>query len=177
MGLASGTKLGPYEIQSALGARGLGEVYRARDTRRDRTVAIKILSAHLSAQFRTESPFRTRSPRHLFPQPSSHLSPYDIGSQDGAAFLVREYLEGETLADRLHKSPLPLKQVLDVAVQITEALATAHHAGILHRDLKPGNVMLPRRRRQVAGFFRVVASFQGGAGTARSCSSSIPPTT
>jgi len=142
MPLPTGSKLGPYEIQSALGAGGMGEVYRARDTRLDRTVAIKILPAHLSASAELKARFEreARAVSSLNHPRICHL--YDVGSQDGTAFLVMEYLQGESLADRLRKSPLPLKQALEVGIQISEALVAAHRAGILHRDLKPGNVML-----------------------------------
>jgi len=142
MGLAAGTKLGPYEIQSALGAGGMGEVYRARDTRLERTVAIKILPEHLSSNCELRARFEreARAVSSLNHPHICHL--YDIGSQDGTAYLVMEYLEGETLADRLRKGALPLKQSLEFAIHITEALAAAHHGGILHRDLKPGNIML-----------------------------------
>ena len=142
MALSSGNKLGPYEIQSALGAGGMGEVYRARDTRLDRTVAIKILPAHLSANAELNARFEreARAVSSLNHPNICHL--YDIGSQDGTAFLVMEYLDGETLAQRLAKGPLPLKQALEFGIQIAQALATAHRAGILHRDLKPQNVML-----------------------------------
>jgi eukaryotic-like serine/threonine-protein kinase len=142
MALSTGTKLGPYEIQSALGAGGMGEVYRARDTRLDRTVAIKILPAHLSANAELNARFEreARAVSSLNHPHICHL--YDIGSQDGTAFLVMEYLDGETLAQRLTMGPLPLKQALEFGIQIAQALATAHRAGILHRDLKPQNVML-----------------------------------
>ncbi len=142
MGLAAGTKLGPYEIQSALGAGGMGEVYRARDTRLERTVAIKILPEHLASNSELRARFE-REARAVSSLNHAHICHlYDIGSQDGTAYLVMEYLEGETLADRLLKGAVPLKQALEFAIHITEALATAHRGGILHRDLKPGNVML-----------------------------------
>ena len=140
--LRSGTKLGPYEIQSALGAGGMGEVYRARDTRLERTVAIKILPPHLSSSAELKARFE-REARAVSALNHPHICHlYDIGSQDGTSYLVMEYLEGESLAERLRKGPLPLKQALEFGIQIAEALATAHRSGILHRDLKPGNVML-----------------------------------
>jgi eukaryotic-like serine/threonine-protein kinase len=142
MPLTVGTRLGPYEIQSVLGAGGMGEVYRARDTRLDRNVAIKILPAHLSSNAEVNARFEreARAVSALNHPYICHL--YDIGSQDGTSYLVMEYLEGETLADRLRKGALPLKQLLQIGVQIADALCAAHRAGILHRDLKPGNVML-----------------------------------
>ena len=142
MALISGTKLGPYEIISPVGAGGMGEVYRARDIRLDRTVAIKILPTHLSSKSDSTARFEreARAISSLNHPYICHL--YDIGSQDGAAYLVMEYLEGETLAQRLRKGAIPLKQALQYGVQITDALATAHRAGILHRDLKPANIML-----------------------------------
>src|ERR1700758_2083669 len=140
--LTTGTKLGPYEIQSPRGAGGMGEVYRARDTRLERTVAIKVLPSHLSSdpdlKHRFEREARTISSlNHPY---VCHL--YDVGSHEGTDYLVMEYLEGESLDHRLQKGPLPLKQVLEYGVQICEALEKAHRAGILHRDLKPGNIML-----------------------------------
>jgi eukaryotic-like serine/threonine-protein kinase len=144
MPLNSGTKLGPYEIQSPLGAGGMGEVYRAKDTRLDRTVAIKILSSHLTANPEIKQRFEreARAISALNHPNICHL--YDIGSQneDGTDFLVMEFLEGETLADRLRKGAMPLGEVLKTGMAVAEALAFAHRHGIVHRDLKPGNIML-----------------------------------
>src|SRR5215467_259512 len=137
MALTSGTKLGPYEIQSPLGAGGMGEVYRARDTRLDRSVAIKILPEHLSGSPEARQRFdrEARAVSSLSHPNICHL--YDVGQQSGTSFLVMEYLEGETLADRLRKGPLPLEQVLKVATEICEGLEKAHRTGVVHRDLKP----------------------------------------
>src|ERR1700719_1629488 len=142
MALSSGTKLGPYEIQSPIGAGGMGEVYRAKDTRLDRTVAGKILPAHLSdnpeAKQRFEREARTISSLNH----PNICTLHDVGHQDGTDFLVMEYLEGETLADRLRKGALPPEQLLRYGIEICEGLEKAHKSGVIHRDLKPGNVML-----------------------------------
>src|SRR3984893_1994492 len=152
MVLAPGTRLGPYEIGSPLGGGGMGEVYRARDTRLDRTVAVKILSAHLSdnpdARDRFEREARAIS--SLNHPNVCHL--YDVGQQDGIRYLVMEYLEGQTLADRLHQGPLPLDQVLKYGVEICEGLEKAHRNGVVHRDLKPGNIMLTKSGAKLMDF-------------------------
>src|SRR5271156_5430499 len=142
--LATGSKLGPYEIVAPLGAGGMGEVYRARDTRLDRTVAIKILPPHLSEKPEARERFEreARAISSLSHPNICHL--YDIGSQDGASYLVMEYLEGETLAARLTRGPLPLDQVLRYGIELAEGLEIAHRGGVVHRDLKPGNVMLTK---------------------------------
>lgn len=176
MGLTSGTKLGPYEIQSALGAGGMGEVYRARDTRLERTVAIKILPAHLSSSTELKARFE-REARAVSALNHPHICHlYDIGSQDGTSYLVMEYLEGESLADRLHKGALPLKQVLEFGIQISEALATAHRAGILHRDLKPGNVMLTATGAKLLDF-GLAKSSPALPGSAAAAISAMTPST
>jgi len=142
MGLSAGTKLGPYEIQSLLGAGGMGEVYRARDTRLERTVAIKILPHELSKDFIRKQRFE-REAKTISSLNHPHICVlYDVGHQDGIDYLVMECVEGETLAKRLEKGPLPLEQVLRYGAQIAGALDKAHRAGIVHRDLKPGNIML-----------------------------------
>jgi eukaryotic-like serine/threonine-protein kinase len=152
MALSPGTKLGPYEIQSPLGAGGMGEVYRARDTRLDRTVAIKVLPSHLSSNAAARQRFdrEARAISSLSHQNICQL--YDVGSQGGTDFLVMEYLEGETLADRLAKGPLPLPQLLKCGVEISEGLEKAHRSGVVHRDLKPGNIMLTKSGAKLMDF-------------------------
>ncbi len=142
MTLTAGTKLGPYEIQAPLGAGGMGEVYRARDTRLDRTVAIKILPPHLSSNPEAKQRFE-REARAISSLNHPHICVlHDVGNQDGTDYLVMEYMQGESLETRLQKGPLPVKQALECGVQICDALEKAHRAGIVHRDLKPGNIML-----------------------------------
>jgi serine/threonine protein kinase/Tol biopolymer transport system component len=145
-------RLGPYEILSAIGAGGMGEVYRARDTRLDRIVAIKVLPAHLADEPERRERFE-REARTIASLNHPHICTlYDIGRQDGIDFLVMEYLEGETLAQRLLKGPLPLEQVLQYAIEIADALDKAHRKGITHRDLKPGNVMLTKSGTKLLDF-------------------------
>src|ERR1700676_2392375 len=142
MPLAPGTKLGPYEISSPLGAGGMGEVYCARDTRLDRTVAIKILPSQFAADSKQKQRFE-REAKVISQLNHPHICVlHDIGHEDGIDYLVMECVEGETLAKRLEKGPLPLEQVLKYGAQIADALDKAHRAGIVHRDLKPGNIML-----------------------------------
>lgn len=142
MAFTSGTKLGPYEIVSVLGAGGMGEVYRAHDTRLGRDVAIKVLPQHLRSNPDLKARFE-REARTISSLNHPHICHlYDIGSQDGTDYLVMEYLDGEALDHHLQRGALPMKQVLECGVQICEALEKAHRAGIVHRDLKPGNIIL-----------------------------------
>ena len=152
MALTSGTKLGPYEIQSPLGAGGMGEVYRARDVRLDRIVAIKVLASHLSSspELKQRMEREARAISSLNHPHICHL--YDIGSQDGTDYLVMEFLEGETLAERLRKGALPLSEILKIGVAVAEALTVAHQQGIVHRDLKPGNIMLTKAGAKLMDF-------------------------
>jgi Tol biopolymer transport system component len=152
MPLTPGTKLGPYEIQSPLGAGGMGEVYRARDTRLDRSVAIKVLPSHLSANPELKQRFDREAKAISALQHPNICTLHDVGSQNGVDFLVLEYLEGQTLADRLSNGPLPLDQVLRVGSEIAEALEKAHRQGIIHRDLKPANVMLTKAGAKLMDF-------------------------
>jgi serine/threonine protein kinase/Tol biopolymer transport system component len=152
MAILSGKRLGPYEILSAIGAGGMGEVYRARDTRLDRIVAIKVLPDHLSDKPDLRERFE-REARTIASLNHAHICTlHDIGHQDGTDYLVMEYLEGETLAERLKKGPLPLQQVLQYAIEIADALDKAHRKGITHRDLKPGNIMLTKSGMKLLDF-------------------------
>src|SRR6266571_9163185 len=144
MALAAGTRLGPYEIVSPIGAGGMGEVYRARDTRLERTVAVKVLPQHLSAAPEVRQRFE-REAKTISQLSHPHICAlYDVGSHEGTEYLVMELLEGETLAVRLARGPVPLEQTLRFGIEIADALDKAHRQGIVHRDLKPGNVMLTK---------------------------------
>src|ERR1700746_2804613 len=142
MALAPGTKLGAYEIMSPLGAGGMGEVYRAKDARLDRDVAIKILPQEMCADPARKQRFEREAKTISGLNHPNICVLYDVGNQDGVDYLVMECLEGETLAKRLEKGALPLEQVLKYGMQIADALDKAHRSGVVHRDLKPGNIML-----------------------------------
>jgi Tol biopolymer transport system component/tRNA A-37 threonylcarbamoyl transferase component Bud32 len=152
MGLTSGTKLGPYEIVAPLGAGGMGEVYRARDMRLDRIVAIKVLPEHLADRAGLRERFE-REAHTIASLNHPHIcSIYDVGHQNGTDYLVMEYLEGETLMQRLQKGPLTPEHLLQYAIQIADALDKAHRKGITHRDLKPGNIMLTKSGAKLLDF-------------------------
>src|SRR6476661_930557 len=138
MFLSSGTKLGPYEIQAPIGAGGMGEAYRARDTRLERTVAIKVLPEHLTSDADLRQRFE-REAKTISQISHPHICAlYDVGREGDRDYLVMELLEGETLAARLDKGPLPSEQLLRYGIEIADALDKAHRLGIVHRDLKPG---------------------------------------
>src|SRR5579864_8951920 len=152
MAISLGLRLGPYEILSAIGVGGMGEVYRAKDTRLDRIVAIKVLPPHLADSPELKERFE-REARTIGSLNHPHICTlYDIGHQDGTDFLVMEYLEGDTLAQRLVKGRPPLDQVLQYAIEIADALDKAHHKGITHRDLKPRNIMLTKSGTKLLDF-------------------------
>jgi len=176
MTLIPGTKLGPYEIQSLLGAGGMGEVYRARDTRLERDVAIKVLPAHLSSDPDLKQRME-REAKAISSLNHPHICTlHDVGSQDGIDFLVMEHLEGETLADRLHRGALPPEEVLKIATEIAEALDKAHRCGIVHRDLKPANIMLTRNGPKLMDFGLAKPSPGVSSGSAASPLTPTSPT-
>jgi serine/threonine protein kinase/Tol biopolymer transport system component len=152
MSVNAGTRLGPYEILSAVGAGGMGEVYRAKDTRLDRIVAIKVLPKHLADRAELRERFE-REAKAISSLNHPHICTlYDVGHQDGIDYLVMEYVEGETLSAKLTKGPLPLDQVLQYAIEIADALDKAHRKGVTHRDLKPGNIMLTKSGSKLLDF-------------------------
>jgi serine/threonine protein kinase/Tol biopolymer transport system component len=152
MALTSGTRLGPYEIESPLGAGGMGEVYRARDTRLERTVAIKVLNAQLVASTELRARFE-REAKIISQLQHPHICVlHDVGNEGAIDYLVMEFLQGESLAEKLRKGPLASEEVLRIAIEIADALEKAHRAGVVHRDLKPGNVMLTKSGAKLLDF-------------------------
>src|SRR3989442_2175594 len=141
MALTSGTELGPYEIGSALGAGGMGEVYRARDSRLGREVAVKVLPGDVATDQDRVRRFEQEARSASALDHPNIITIYDIGSADSTLYIAMQFVEGKTLRELLSTDPLPTKKVLDIAVQIAEGLAKAHAAGIVHRDLKPANVL------------------------------------
>jgi Tol biopolymer transport system component len=142
MALPEGTTLGPYKIESAIGAGGMGEVYKATDTRLNRVVAVKVLPPHFAHDPDMKQRFEREAQTIAGLNHPNICTLHDVGEQDGTNFLVMEYVEGETLADRLLRGPLSVDEALEVASEIADALDRAHRQGIVHRDLKPANVML-----------------------------------
>jgi serine/threonine protein kinase len=158
MALSPGTTLGAYQIVGLIGAGGMGEVYKATDTRLNRTVAIKVLNQ----KFASDPTFRERFSREaktISQLDHPHIcAVFDVGEQSGTPFLVMQYLEGETLAQRLERGALPTDQGLSIAIQIADALSKAHRAGIVHRDLKPGNILLSKTGAKLLDFGLAKAS-------------------
>ena len=147
-----GTRLGPYEIESPIGAGGMGEVYKATDTRLERTVAIKVLPAHVASDPERKQRFE-REAKTVAALSHPHICPlFDVGREGEIDFLVMEYLEGETLAERIAKGALPLDQALKYAIEIADALDKAHRQGVTHRDLKPANIMLTKAGAKLLDF-------------------------
>src|SRR5450631_1081913 len=147
MPLPAGSKLGPYEILAQIGAGGMGEVYRARDTRLLRDVALKILPEDVSREPRRAARFEREARAASALNHPNIVSVYDVGREGDIAYIVSELVDGESLRPAIAQGPLPVRRVIDTATQIAEGLAAAHAAGIVHRDLKPENVMLTREGR------------------------------
>jgi serine/threonine protein kinase len=144
MALISGTKLGPYQIQALIGAGGMGEVYRARDTRLDRLVAIKILPSSFGSDPERLRRFEQEARAVAALSHPNILAVHDIGSQEGVSYLVSELLEGNTLREQLTNGALPVRKAMGYAVQIAQGLAAAHDKGIVHRDIKPENIFVTK---------------------------------
>src|SRR6188768_3307951 len=145
--LAPGTRLGPYEIEGMLGVGGMGEVYRARDPRLGREVAIKVLPTAFSADAGRLHRFEQEARAAAALNHPNILAVYDIGTEGGAPFIVSELLEGDTLRDRVNSGPATVRKAIEHALQIARGLAAAHDKGIVHRDLKPENVFVTRDNR------------------------------
>src|SRR6201982_1328487 len=144
MALTPGSKLGPYEIQSSLGAGGMGEVYRARDSRLKREVAVKVLPPALSLDADRLRRFEQEALATAALNHPNILAVFDIGTDQGSPYVISELLEGETLRERLRSGSIPVRKALDYALQIAHGLAAAHEKGIVHRDLKPENLFLTK---------------------------------
>ena len=142
MSLSAGQRVGPYEIVAPLGAGGMGEVYRARDTRLDRDVAVKVLPARLAESAEAFARFEREAKAVAALSHPNILAIHDFGNHEGTAYAVMELLEGETLRERLAAGPLPARKAVECAAQVARGLAAAHEKGIVHRDLKPENVFV-----------------------------------
>ena len=164
MPMQPGTRLGPFEITALLGAGGMGEVFRARDTRLGREVAIKVLPLHLSAQPEVRARFEREAKTVSGLNHPNICTLYDVGREGDIDYLVMELIEGETLADRLRRGPLPTPDLLRFGIQIADALDRAHRAGVIHRDLKPGNIMITRAGAKLMDFGLARATGMAGAG-------------
>jgi Tol biopolymer transport system component len=163
LALSQGQKLGPYEIESAVGAGGMGEVYKAKDTRLDRTVAIKILPSNVAAMADLKERF-DREAKAISSLNHAHICTlHDIGRENGIDYLVMEYLDGETLSQRIERGPIPYQEMLQIAIQIASGLDSAHQKGLIHRDLKPGNVMLTPEGAKLLDFGLAKLQFDGAA--------------
>ena len=174
MNLTAGSKLGAYEITGPLGAGGQGEVYKAMDTRLNRAVAVKILPPHLSERPDLKQRFE-REAQTIASLNHPHICTlYDVGNQDGIDYLVMEYIEGETLAERLRRGPLPIADALARALEIADALDKAHREGVVHRDLKPGNIMLTKAGAKLLDFGLAKLRAPDGAASAPMTASAMP---
>src|SRR5262245_45959708 len=176
MAFAPGSLIGPYEIVALIGAGGMGEVYKARDTRLDRTVAIKVLPETLAADPQFRERF-DREARAIAALTHPHICAlYDVGHEDGTAFLVMEHLEGQTLALRLERGALPLHDALRLGIEIASALDPAHRAGLVHRVLKPANIVLTKAGAKLLDFGLAKSNTPAIAAAGLSMLPTTPPT-
>jgi len=177
MPLSVGAKLGPYEILAPIGAGGMGEVYRAKDTRLDRIVAVKVLPTHLSSSSDMRQRFE-REAKAISSLNHPHICTlHDVGHQDGTDYLVMEYLEGESLAERLKRGPMPAEELLRTAIHLADAFEKAHRQGLIHRDIKPGNIMLTKSGAKVLDFGLAKLQMAMGEGTVVSVITQTTPLT
>ena len=174
MALSPGTRLGPYEVVEPIGAGGMGEVYKAKDTRLDRSVAIKVLPSHLSESAELRQRFEQEARAVSSLNHPNICTLHDIGRENGVDFMVMELIEGETLFDRLRKGALPLDLALKHGRNVADALDKAHRAGVVHRDLKPGNIMLTKTGGTKLFDFGLATRLRRGFGEARTEESSLP---
>src|SRR4051812_4443389 len=152
MQVTAGSRLGPYEIVAPIGAGGMGEVYKARDTRLDRSVAVKVLPSAFADNAQLKIRFEREAKTISQLTHPNICTLYDVGNEGGVEYLVMELLDGDTLADRLARGPLPMRDVLRYGREIAAALDRAHRAGVVHRDLKPGNVMITKSGAKLLDF-------------------------
>ncbi len=177
MPLSAGTRLGPYEIVAPLGAGGMGEVYRARDTRLGRDVAVKVLPLHLSASPEVRARFEREAKTVSSLNHPNICTLFDVGREGETDYLVMELIEGETLAERLRRGPLPGPELLRLGAQVADALDRAHRAGVIHRDLKPANIMLTRSGAKLMDFgLARAAGLAGQAGSGATSPMTQSPT-
>ena len=177
MPLAPGTRLAAYEIIDPLGSGGMGEVYRARDTKLNREVAIKVVSAHFATDPAALARFQTEAQAVAALSHPNILSIFDFGSEQGITYAAMELLDGQSLRDRLQEGPLPLRKAIDYAGQIAQGLAAAHARGITHRDLKPENVFITREgRAKILDFGLAKADAALAAASGASLAATVNPT-
>ena len=176
MSLGVGQKLGPYEIIEQSGVGGMGEVYKAKDTRLERTVAVKILPSNIAGSPEFRERFG-REAKAISSLNHAHICTlHDIGHEDGMDFLVMEFLEGETLSERLSRGSIPYDEMLQIAIQIASGLDSAHHQGLVHRDLKPGNIMLTREGAKLLDFGLAKVQFASGTESTTAITQTTPLT-
>ncbi len=176
MAIDSGKTLGPYEIIEQAGAGGMGEVYKAKDTRLDRIVAIKVLPTTFALNDDIKQRFEREAKTISSLNHPNICTLYDVGQQDNIQYLVMEFIEGETLSDKIKKGPIPMKEFLDISIQVADALDKAHRQGLIHRDLKPGNIMLTKSGAKLLDFGLAKIQLENSAPGVQSITQTTPLT-